>query len=192
MMPMLVKLSGGRDRKVRRSALAALGELLFYVTTEDEEDVAGRSDAEGSVSQWIIPGSVVPLLLRCLKSEDVILSHYACKTVHNIYSQAVEFHMSRFVTPEIAAALVDIACRTGNRPNSKLSSASVSRSGAGGGGTQKNARCQSAMSALGQLALAEYPKCEDVLQRALSADLIPALLEGKLLLLLMAFCTPDL
>ena len=35
-MQTLVKLSGSRDQHVRRAALAALGELLFYVTTEDE------------------------------------------------------------------------------------------------------------------------------------------------------------
>ena len=188
-MQTLIKLANARNRKVRRVALAALGELLFYITTEDEDDYDNGPDH--SAAQWVIPGSVMPLLLRCLKSEDSVLSHYTCKTFDNIYSQAAKIHMGRFVTTEIAAALVDIASKTGNRPNAGLSKTAggvTSRAQINSRreptssvpGSQKNAWRQSAMDALGQLALrVDDEKCEEVLHRVLSDDLIPALLEGK-------------
>ena len=104
--------------------------------------------------------------------------------------------MSRFVTAEIAAALVDIASKTGNRPtNSGLSSKAGAVSSrfernsrlepaSRASGSQKNAWRQSAMSALGQLALRMHNnKCREVLQRVLIDDLLPALLEGETILL---------
>lgn len=108
MLIALVKCVGGRDRKVRRRAMGALGELLFYVTTEEDNG----SNKNGSDSNgWVIPGSVVPLLHRCLKSEDAVLAHYACKTLQNIYTQGTRNHLSRFVSVDIAKILMDIACR---------------------------------------------------------------------------------
>ena len=185
MLVALVKCVGGRDRKVRRRAMGALGELLFYVTTEED----GGNNRDGSKSSgseesgWIIPGSVVPLLRRCLKSEDSVLAHYACKTLQNIYTQGTTSHLSRFVSVEITKILMDIACRgTGSGSHRN-----------GGGGFERTRGVKSidanasgglratAIRAIAQLVLHQHQgtyDCTDVLQGCLSEDSLSTLLEG--------------
>ena len=53
------------------------------------------------VLQWIIRVCCASTV-TVLKSED--LSYAPCKTLHNIYSQAIESHISRFVNLKITAA----------------------------------------------------------------------------------------
>jgi hypothetical protein len=60
---------------VRRAAVAALGEILFYIAALREQQV---SDS-GSDADWDLPESTIPNLIRCLSDDDEITRHYAAK-----------------------------------------------------------------------------------------------------------------
>lgn len=74
----LVEVMEERSEKVRRRAIAALGEYMFYAATQLDED---NFDPVWDLSQ----GSI-DLLVKCLKigEEDDIVRFYACKTLENI------------------------------------------------------------------------------------------------------------
>lgn len=65
---------------VRRKAMAALGELLFYGATQVDE----------KVNEWDLSMSLIHSLLKILKSqsEDEIVRIYCCKSIENITAQA--------------------------------------------------------------------------------------------------------
>jgi serine/threonine-protein kinase ULK4 len=66
------------NERVRRRAMATLGELLFYVATQQRPDAA---------EVWGVTDSVIEVFIRTLKyEEDEITKHYACKTIENIVS----------------------------------------------------------------------------------------------------------
>jgi hypothetical protein len=173
-MNVLVKCTGARDRKVRRKSMAALGELLFYVATEE---VSGGGD-----NGWVIPGSVVPLLHRCMKSEDTVLAHYAVKTLQNIYTQGTVNHLHRFISADISKMLVEIICRRGSRRGGDggrrgSSSSSNNNSNASSTGDLR----ATAMRTVAQMVLHQHQgtyDCTEVLQRCLTMDILPTLMEG--------------
>jgi serine/threonine-protein kinase ULK4 len=78
----LVEVMEERSEKVRRRAIAALGEYMFYAATQLDED---NFDPVWDLSQ----GSI-DLLVKCLKigEEDDIVRFYACKTLENICAQS--------------------------------------------------------------------------------------------------------
>ena len=69
-----------KSEKVRRKAMAALGELLFYGATQVDE----------GVEEWNIPLSLIHSLLKILKNsqEDEVVRVYCCKSIENITAQA--------------------------------------------------------------------------------------------------------
>jgi len=74
----LAETMSDTNERVRRRAMATLGELLFYVATQQRPDAA---------EVWGVTDSVIDVFLRTLKYEtDEITKHYACKTVENIVS----------------------------------------------------------------------------------------------------------
>lgn len=77
-VPVLMELLKDPSNHVRRRAIAALGEYLFYGS--DQIDGSPENDI------WEIPFQVVSTLIRILKngSEDEVVLHYAVKTVENI------------------------------------------------------------------------------------------------------------
>ena len=70
--------------------MATLGELLFYIATQQQDGGAGSvSDVSAS---WGITSSTIGGVTRLLKpGEDEICTHYAVKTIENICSQGGEW-----------------------------------------------------------------------------------------------------
>lgn len=114
--------------KLRRRAMATLGELLFYVHTLELSDphaplYIGVNDTataggggNGDTVRWYVPGSTVPSVARCLQEgEDEIVCHYASKTVENILAQASPIQCRRFASLEIGVKLADLALRSQRR-----------------------------------------------------------------------------
>lgn len=74
----LVETLEERSEKVRRRAIAALGEYMFYAATQmDDEQVD---------PVWQISDLCVAAIIRCLRvsDEDDIVRFYACKTLENM------------------------------------------------------------------------------------------------------------
>ncbi|XP_021808628.1 serine/threonine-protein kinase RUNKEL [Prunus avium] len=87
---------GLRDKqeKVRRFSMAALGELLFYISTQSEQ-AGDNNPAESpskeirSTSGWQVSNSLLSLVSSILrKGEDDLTQLYALRTIENICSQA--------------------------------------------------------------------------------------------------------
>jgi len=70
--------------------MATLGELLFYIATQQQDSGAGSvSDVS---SAWGITSATTAGVVRLLKvGEDEISQHYAVKTIENICSQGGEW-----------------------------------------------------------------------------------------------------
>lgn len=80
----LVETVKDKNEKVRRKAVASLGELLFYAATQLDDD----NSESGTI--WEIPESAVNILIHCLASnEDETVRFYACKTLENITAQSI-------------------------------------------------------------------------------------------------------
>ncbi|KAI5081191.1 hypothetical protein GOP47_0004374 [Adiantum capillus-veneris] len=95
---------GLRDKqdKVRRCSMATLGELLFYIATQNEGSPRSASGNDSVAkeskltSAWQVPSTLIALVASILrKGEDDITQHYALKTIENISSQGGEWS-SRF------------------------------------------------------------------------------------------------
>ena len=108
---------------LRRNAVAALGELLFYVVTQEPRSrsygpsVGGSGGGDAGDSEdceaWTIPfADVGGAIGVCLEdTEHRGGQHYAAKTVENVLAQAGPCHplVRVFVTPELALGLFDLA-----------------------------------------------------------------------------------
>jgi hypothetical protein len=63
--------------KLRRRCVAALGELVFYITAQEEETHTTTGTAE---SRWALPHGAITVLTKCLKDDsDEAVRHYAAK-----------------------------------------------------------------------------------------------------------------
>ena len=66
-----------KNEKVKRRAIAALGEYLFYAATQ--------LDDESADPVWEISNESIAIIIKSLKiQEDEIVRLYACKTLENI------------------------------------------------------------------------------------------------------------
>ena len=112
----LADCSRDKAERVRRRASASLGELLFYVATQQADGAAraAASDAAASAAgsallpgeAWQVPATAIAALLRLLRAgEDEVTQHYAAKTVENIASAGGDWP-ARVASPEVASALV--------------------------------------------------------------------------------------
>lgn len=69
----LLRESAKMDVRLKRRAVAALGETVFYISAQDEE-------LESAADRWTLPGQAVEALVDCLREEnDEIVKHYAVK-----------------------------------------------------------------------------------------------------------------
>ena len=105
-MQLLVEMARDPNIEVKRASMSALAELLFYITTEDNSE----NDASDDTSPWILPGSVVSLIGKCLRrdgAKDDVVNHYATKLLQNILIQGKSQLVARFTNLEIALALRD-------------------------------------------------------------------------------------
>lgn len=97
---LLCEVVKDKNEKVRRKAVASLGELLFYAATQLDDE---QADAI-----WEIPEEAVETLTRCLSDrEDETVRFYACKTVENITAQSITAGCN-FATLKVATLLLNI------------------------------------------------------------------------------------
>ena len=74
-----------KNEKVKRRAIAALGEYMFYAATQlDDEHVD---------PVWELSYAAIQVIVKCLRiggaeSEDDVVRFYACKTLENICAQS--------------------------------------------------------------------------------------------------------
>lgn len=92
---------------VRRRAVAALGEFLFYAATQLDED-------NEIAKIWEIKEEAVITIYKQLGMDvDVVTKHYAVKTIQNITAQSKSAGIL-FSTLDIATALLSIYNSTSN------------------------------------------------------------------------------
>ena len=80
--------------RVRRRAMAALGELLFYISSTQVAAAvaAGNGAAAAPALQWHMPAATISAVVHCLRAGDECLDetlrHCAVRTLQNIFAQA--------------------------------------------------------------------------------------------------------
>jgi serine/threonine-protein kinase ULK4 len=95
----LIDVLKDKSEKVKRKAMAALGEFLFYGATQVDENL----------DVWDMPDECFNTLLKVLRNtaEDEIVRFYVCKTIENITAQARTVG-SRFAQLNILLSLVGL------------------------------------------------------------------------------------
>ena len=107
-----------RDERLRRSAMATLGELVFYVATQKNEQDSVQEQSDRIVSVWTMSSSTVMQIVRLLRvgekeKEDETLQHYAIKMLENVAAHGGEW-AHRFTSQEVMLNLVHICTTTKN------------------------------------------------------------------------------
>lgn len=93
--------------QVRRRATATLGELLFYIATQQQDLNEDGMGGQGGAA-WQVPSSVLGQFVRMLRAgEDEVQQHYAVKALENISTQPGDWG-SRFASAEVLLSLVQI------------------------------------------------------------------------------------
>ncbi|XP_020596014.1 serine/threonine-protein kinase RUNKEL [Phalaenopsis equestris] len=118
---------GLRDKqdKVRRFSMAALGELLFYISTLNytvgKDNCASESPSKDKKSSsWQVSNSLIGLVSSILrKGEDDVVQLYVLKTIDNICSQGEEW-TARFGSHDVIGNLCYIYKATGKQESTKL------------------------------------------------------------------------
>ncbi|XP_044484425.1 serine/threonine-protein kinase RUNKEL-like [Mangifera indica] len=128
----LVSLTDGlRDKqeKVRRFSMAALGELLFYISTQNEH-ARGSNPPESpskdnrAASGWQVPNSLISLVSSVLrKGEDDMTQLYALRTIENICSQGGHW-VARFTSQDVISNLCYIYRAAGKQESMRLTAGS--------------------------------------------------------------------
>jgi len=96
----LIETMKDKNEKVRRRAIAALGEYLFYAATQLDDEQADPV--------WEIPEEAIAVIVRSLKpGEEEVVRFYACKTLENITAQSASAGI-RFATADTVSALLGI------------------------------------------------------------------------------------
>ena len=99
-MAITTELTKDKNMKVKRRAIAALGEYIFYGATQ--------LDGTSATEMWDIPTGCINLLMKQIKSpEDEIIRLYALKAIENITSQS-ELGGSKFCFPELTHILLGV------------------------------------------------------------------------------------
>uniref|UniRef100_A0A7N0UNZ4 Protein kinase domain-containing protein n=2 Tax=Kalanchoe fedtschenkoi TaxID=63787 RepID=A0A7N0UNZ4_KALFE len=122
---------GLRDRqeKVRRFSMAALGELLFYISTQDEQAKDNNppespSKDSRSTGGWQVSNALISLVTSVLrKGEDDLTQLYALRTIENICSQGV-YWATRFSSQDVISNLCYIYKAVGKQENMRLTAGS--------------------------------------------------------------------
>jgi serine/threonine protein kinase len=93
------------DAKLKRRVLAALGETLFYMSSQGAVEEQTSTDGP-----WPLPPGTMTSLVRCLKDEsDEVIRHYAAKTIENIMAQGSNGFKRRLVSIDIATRLLELS-----------------------------------------------------------------------------------
>ncbi|KAG5130912.1 hypothetical protein JHK84_037309 [Glycine max] len=122
---------GLRDRqeKVRRFSMAALGELLFYISTQnadcrDNNQLESPSKDNRNAHGWQVPNSLISLVSSILrKGEDDITQLYALRTIENICSQGGSW-VGRLSSQDVISNLCYIYRASGKQESMRLTAGS--------------------------------------------------------------------
>ncbi|KAL3812788.1 hypothetical protein ACJIZ3_014056 [Penstemon smallii] len=122
---------GLRDRqeKVRRFSMAALGELLFYISTlndpaRDCNPQESPSKDNRPSSSWQVPNSLISLISSLLrKGEDDLTQLYALRTIENISSHG-GYWATRFTSQDIINNLCYIFRAPGKQESMRFTAGS--------------------------------------------------------------------
>ncbi|XP_009405546.2 serine/threonine-protein kinase RUNKEL [Musa acuminata AAA Group] len=121
-------MDGLRDKhdKVRRFSMAALGELLFYISTQNDHSAKDNNISESpskesrSTSCWQVPNTVIALVSSILrKGEDDVAQLYALRAIENICSQGGDWAF-RFASQDVIGNLCYIYKAAGKQENTRL------------------------------------------------------------------------
>ncbi|KAK9287888.1 hypothetical protein L1049_016331 [Liquidambar formosana] len=122
---------GVRDKqeKVRRFSMAALGELLFYISTQNENGrdnnppESPSKDSRGA-SGWQVSNPLISLVSSMLrKGEDDVTQLYALRTIENICSQGGHW-AARFTSQDVISNLCYIFRAAGKQESMRLTAGS--------------------------------------------------------------------
>eukprot|EP01041_Mallomonas_annulata_P002963 gene2963-5817_t len=107
--------------KFRRRCVAALGEMIFYISAQDENeneiddnehdnyDNHHHNNSENK-EKMAIPDTAISTLTKALKDDnDEIVRHYAAKTIENILAQGAIECRKKFISLEIALRLLELS-----------------------------------------------------------------------------------
>lgn len=98
--PQLIEIMKDRNEKVRKKAIAALGEYMFYAATQLDDEQCEQC--------WEISDDAIHVIVRSLnQNEDETVRFYACKTLENITAQSNSAG-DRFATPEAVTSLLSL------------------------------------------------------------------------------------
>ncbi|OWM74151.1 hypothetical protein CDL15_Pgr008462 [Punica granatum] len=116
------------QEKVRRFSMAALGELLFYISTQNEQNKDNTTESpmkDGrSASTWQVPNSLISLVSSVLrKGEDDLTQLYALRTIENICSQGA-YWANRFTSQDVISNLCYIYRAPGKQESVRLTAGS--------------------------------------------------------------------
>uniref|UniRef100_A0A1J3D2H2 non-specific serine/threonine protein kinase n=1 Tax=Noccaea caerulescens TaxID=107243 RepID=A0A1J3D2H2_NOCCA len=122
--------NGLRDKheKVRRFSMAALGELLFYISTQNEhkdfKPTESPSKETRSASGWQVSNALISLVSSVLrKGEDGLTQLYALRTIENICSQGA-YWATRFSSQDLISNLCYIYKAAGKQESMRQTAGS--------------------------------------------------------------------
>uniref|UniRef100_A0A0D3B1U8 non-specific serine/threonine protein kinase n=1 Tax=Brassica oleracea var. oleracea TaxID=109376 RepID=A0A0D3B1U8_BRAOL len=122
--------NGLRDKheKVRRFSMAALGELMFYISTQNEhkdfKPTEFPSKETRSTSGWQVSGALISLVSSTLrKGEDDLTQLYALRTIENICSQGA-YWATRFSSQDLISNLCYIYRAAGKQESMRQTAGS--------------------------------------------------------------------
>ena len=122
-IPTLVSLlreSPKLDIKIRRRAIAALGEVIFYVSAQGGEGAGASSSSsslpddrdqqrEDEANSWKIPSTALITVLKALKEDpDETIKHYSAKLIENVMAQGSIEYRNRLLSIETADRILDL------------------------------------------------------------------------------------
>ncbi|KAK0608371.1 hypothetical protein LWI29_029780 [Acer saccharum] len=118
-----------KQEKVRRFSMAALGELLFYISTQndharDNNPPESPSKNSRTAPGWQVPNSLISLVSAVLrKGEDDMTQLYALRTIENICSQGGHW-VTRFTSQDVISNLCYIYRAAGKQESMRLTAGS--------------------------------------------------------------------
>ncbi|KAF8094565.1 hypothetical protein N665_0359s0009 [Sinapis alba] len=122
--------NGLRDKheKVRRFSMAALGELLFYISTQNDhkdfKPTESPSKEIRSASGWQVSNALISLVTSILrKGEDDLTQLYALRTIENICSQGA-YWATRFSSQDLISNLCYIYRAVGKQESMRQTAGS--------------------------------------------------------------------
>lgn len=118
-----------RQEKVRRYSMAALGELLFYISTQidqprDNKTTETQHKDSRSGTGWQVPNALISQVVSLLrKGEDDVTQLYALRTIENICSQGAQW-VARFSSQDVISNLCYIFRAVGKQESVRLTAGS--------------------------------------------------------------------